>query len=170
MTTTADHSAPPSPRSKPADIGGEETSTSLEDPDENSITPVTPNQPRRVSSTIAKERSRNLAWSGSTAIPPNKLPHKHRNHHHDGHRPLSPNKIKQIKKKLFRPSKFEDGDEDPDWWFASTAIPLLAATIAPLANVLSIAALVTYWRMDLDDGNGGLLPPLQGVTIKDPRW
>ena len=37
-------------------------------------------------------------------------------------------------------------DEPQDWWFASTAIPLLAATLGPLANVLSVAALVTPWR------------------------
>lgn len=43
-----------------------------------------------------------------------------------------------------------DDDNDPtDWWFASTAIPLIAATFAPMANVLSIAALVVSWRNDL---------------------
>jgi potassium channel subfamily K, other eukaryote len=63
-----------------------------------------------------------------------------------------------------------DDDEERDWWFASTAIPLLAATIAPLANVVSIAALVTYWRMNLSDGSGGLVQELEGVPFKDPRW
>jgi potassium channel subfamily K len=63
-----------------------------------------------------------------------------------------------------------DDDDDTDWWFASTAIPLLAATMAPLANVLSIAALVTGWRMSLDDGKGGLLEEFQGVPYRDPRW
>ncbi|CAK7215771.1 Potassium channel [Sporothrix eucalyptigena] len=57
------------------------------------------------------------------------------------------------------------------WWFASTAIPLLAATTGPLSNVLSIAALVTPWRVVLPD-NGQL--PLgiddNGVGIKDPHW
>ncbi|KAF2207530.1 hypothetical protein CERZMDRAFT_6163, partial [Cercospora zeae-maydis SCOH1-5] len=61
-----------------------------------------------------------------------------------------------------------DDDEEPTWWFASTAIPLLAATLGPLANVLSIAALVTYWRMCL----------VRGVSKRDahecfwddPRW
>ncbi|KYG43662.1 hypothetical protein M433DRAFT_71167, partial [Acidomyces richmondensis BFW] len=69
-------------------------------------------------------------------------------------------------------------------WFASTAIPLLAATIGPLANVMSIAALVTYWRMCLVDGatretaaqciwNGDkseLVSQIQGQTYRDPRW
>ena len=78
-----------------------------------------------------------------------------------------------------------DDDEEQDWWFASTAIPLLAATIGPLANVFSIAALVTYWRMCLITGvvgeaeaqkckYDGILntigPDLEGVPFIDPRW
>lgn len=63
-----------------------------------------------------------------------------------------------------------DDDEDTDWWFAGTAVPLIAATLAPLANVLSLAALVTYWRENLDDGHGNRLPELQGVPFRDPRW
>ena len=77
-----------------------------------------------------------------------------------------------------------DDDEDQDWWFASTAIPLLAATIGPLANVLSIAALVTPWRMclltgiDRDQahecayaGDRNLIgADLDGKTFADPRW
>jgi potassium channel subfamily K len=63
-----------------------------------------------------------------------------------------------------------DDEDNVDWWFASTACPLLAATIAPLANVLSIAALVTYWRMNVSDGNGGLVPDFEGHPFKDPRW
>lgn len=75
-----------------------------------------------------------------------------------------------------------DDEDEQDWWFASTAIPLLAATIGPLANVLSIAALVTSWRMCLVanvedaavcrwDGDGtSLLPQLQGQDYSDERW
>ena len=57
------------------------------------------------------------------------------------------------------------------WWFASIAIPLLAATIGPLANVLSIAALASKWRVDLP--NNGQLPEGTddaGVDIADPKW
>ena len=76
-------------------------------------------------------------------------------------------------------------DEYQDWWFAGTAIPLLAATIGPLANVFSIAALVTYWRMCLVRGVNGLsdaaqcvydgnadtlLHSLYGHPFKDPSW
>ena len=78
-----------------------------------------------------------------------------------------------------------DDDEYQDWWFAGTAIPLLAATIGPLANVFSIAALVTYWRMCLVRGVDGLsdaaqcvydgnadtlLHSLYGHPFKDPSW
>ncbi|PPJ61390.1 hypothetical protein CBER1_10626 [Cercospora berteroae] len=81
------------------------------------------------------------------------------------------------------PRSWNDDDE-PTWWFASTAIPLLAATLGPLANVLSIAALVTYWRMCLVKGvdetgasecawdslSASLVPELNGQEFADPRW
>lgn len=77
-----------------------------------------------------------------------------------------------------------DDDEEQSWWFASTAIPLLAATIGPLANVFSIAALVTEWRMCIVTGvtpnnaeqclyNGDhsmLGAQLDGHSFTDPRW
>jgi hypothetical protein len=73
------------------------------------------------------------------------------------------------KLKMFRMRPYYD-DEPSDWWFASTAAPLLAATSAPLANVLSIAALVTPWRMNVNDGSGGIVPDFDGVMFGDPRW
>ncbi|PBP22292.1 voltage-gated potassium channel [Diplocarpon rosae] len=62
-------------------------------------------------------------------------------------------------------------DLPQDWWFASTAIPLMAATIGPLANVLSIAALVSKWRVTLPN-NGALPEGVDGLgtPIKDPDW
>lgn len=62
----------------------------------------------------------------------------------------------------------DDDDEAQDWWFASTAIPLLAATTGPLANVLSIAALITPWRAKYDTGFVGVDTHTTGYT--DPRW
>ncbi|KAI1488367.1 hypothetical protein F5X96DRAFT_680541 [Biscogniauxia mediterranea] len=62
-------------------------------------------------------------------------------------------------------------DLPQSWWFASTAVPLLAATQGPLSNVLSIAALVTAWKLDLP--NNGQLPEGaddNGVPKADPRW
>jgi potassium channel subfamily K len=89
-----------------------------------------------------------------------------------------------------RPHNHEDDEVDASWWFASTAIPLLSATLGPLANVLSIAALVTSWRECLIPGadsyeaasecrwdqqamiaaNYTLLPELQGIEFTDPLW
>ena len=62
----------------------------------------------------------------------------------------------------------DDDDEDQDWWFASTAIPLLAATMGPLANVMSIAALVTPWRNNYAAGNLGVDELSMGFD--DPTW
>jgi hypothetical protein len=71
--------------------------------------------------------------------------------------------------RTFKMRAFED-DEGVDWWFASTACPLLAAATVPLANVLSIAALVTPWRVDLSDGFGGTVPDFAGIPYPDPTW
>ncbi|KAF1913058.1 potassium channel-like protein [Ampelomyces quisqualis] len=65
-------------------------------------------------------------------------------------------------------NRWKEGQES-DWWFASTGIPLMAATLGPLANVSSIAALVTSWRQTnfLD---GEILSDFDGVPYQDPRW
>ncbi|KAL8746325.1 MAG: hypothetical protein Q9190_001644 [Brigantiaea leucoxantha] len=62
----------------------------------------------------------------------------------------------------------DDDNAPQDWWFASTAIPLLAATSGPLANVMSIAALVTSWRNDYNPQYPGV--DTQSVGYPDPRW
>jgi hypothetical protein len=56
-----------------------------------------------------------------------------------------------------------------DWWFASTGIPLLAATLGPLANVSSIAALVTSWRQT-NVVAGEPVSDFDGVPFADPKW
>lgn len=62
-------------------------------------------------------------------------------------------------------------DDDPtDWWFASTAIPLLAATFAPMANLLSIAALVVYWRNEIRDPDDPALLYATSYGKRDPAW
>lgn len=74
---------------------------------------------------------------------------------------------KQLWKFKLRP----DEDEEPqDWWFASTAIPLLAATTGPLANVMSIAALITSWRNNYDPAYPGQDLYSYKFPIRDPRW
>ncbi|MCJ1309513.1 Potassium channel [Agyrium rufum] len=77
----------------------------------------------------------------------------------------SPTHVKQVWKFRMRPA---DDDEPQDWWFASTAIPLLAATTGPLANVMSIAALVTSWRNNYNPDYPGQEPYSTGYP--DPRW
>ncbi|KAL4783401.1 hypothetical protein BJX76DRAFT_348620 [Aspergillus varians] len=63
-----------------------------------------------------------------------------------------------------------DDDEPQDWWFASTAIPLLAATTGPLANLMSIVALVSPWRSNIHwDQSSVDGTPVQ-VDFGDPRW
>jgi potassium channel subfamily K len=64
--------------------------------------------------------------------------------------------------------RWKDGEQS-DWWFASTGIPLLAATLGPLANVTSIAALVTPWRQT-NIINGERISDFNGVPFTDPKW
>jgi len=62
----------------------------------------------------------------------------------------------------------DDDGEPRDWWFCSTAIPLLAATTGPLANVTSIAALVTSWRNNYDPAFPNV--DAQSKGFPDPKW
>lgn len=63
----------------------------------------------------------------------------------------------------------KDDDEDSDWWFASTAIPLIVATFAPMANMLSIAALVVYWRNEVTTDDPATKYSTS-VGRRDPQW
>lgn len=61
-------------------------------------------------------------------------------------------------------------DDDPtSWWFASTAIPLIVATFAPMANMLSIAALVVSWRGTITQDTPALMYST-ARPIPDPHW
>lgn len=60
-------------------------------------------------------------------------------------------------------------DEPTDWWFASTAIPLIVATFAPMANMLSIAALVVSWRLNTTTDDP-VTRYSTGVPDPDPQW
>jgi potassium channel subfamily K len=57
-----------------------------------------------------------------------------------------------------------------DWWIASTAIPLVAATAGPLANVMSIVALVSTWRNTIEFDSTGPDGGHTEVGIADPQW
>lgn len=63
-----------------------------------------------------------------------------------------------------------EDDLPTDWWFASTAIPLIAATFAPMANLLSIAALVVSWRNNVTEPDDDMNYQATSVGYPDPRW
>lgn len=63
-----------------------------------------------------------------------------------------------------------EDDLPTDWWFASTAIPLIAATFAPMANLLSIAALVVSWRNNLTEPENDPNYQATSVGYPDPKW
>ncbi|KAF2760520.1 voltage-gated potassium channel [Pseudovirgaria hyperparasitica] len=94
----------------------------------------------------------------------------------DGDGPGGSTNLKDVNEPLDEVSRWKDGEknyengQESDWWFASIGVPLLAATLGPLANVLSIGALVTYWRMTVVDGDGNALAELDGIPFPDPRW
>ncbi|OAL35386.1 hypothetical protein AYO20_05236 [Fonsecaea nubica] len=70
--------------------------------------------------------------------------------------------------------KFRSVDDDlpTNWWFASTAIPLIAATFAPMANLISITALVVPWRNRLTQSKTEFPLTYQSTSVgySDPRW
>ncbi|KAJ5757600.1 uncharacterized protein N7511_006294 [Penicillium nucicola] len=63
-----------------------------------------------------------------------------------------------------------EDDEPQSWWIASTAIPLVAAATGPLANVMSIVALVQPWRNDIISKTDGPAGNWQEEGYPDPRW
>ncbi|RHZ55763.1 potassium channel family protein [Aspergillus thermomutatus] len=50
------------------------------------------------------------------------------------------------------------------WWFLSTAFPLIAATLGPLASSFSICSLTEQWRSYTADGS------LRQISVEDPTW
>lgn len=66
-----------------------------------------------------------------------------------------------------RPS---EDDEPQSWWIASTAIPLVAATTGPLANVMSIVALVMPWRSKIISNEHTAAGTSIQEGYADPHW
>lgn len=65
------------------------------------------------------------------------------------------------------PIQNDEAHLDPSrWWFASSAFPLIAGTLGPVANAFSICALVRPWRQKFLPGSD--LDKAQFVT--DPIW
>lgn len=172
---TADTSTPPSSTGKAnGDLkASHDANPSLDTPeDEKKVSPVlnsdniqstTPSQ--RTSEESPDRDGNHIIWNAGT-----NNSHVHRNgiYHHP--KPEEEEESVEPERKFKIRLRGYDDTDDVDWWFASTACPLLAATIAPLANVLSIAALVTFWRMNINDGHGGLVADFEGLPYPDPRW
>jgi potassium channel subfamily K len=62
----------------------------------------------------------------------------------------------------------DDFMQPSQWWFASTACPLLAGTFGPMASGFNILALVHSWRQSLPDLTHTYEG--EGHTIQDPPW
>lgn len=52
------------------------------------------------------------------------------------------------------------------WWYASTEIPLIAATFGPMANAFSICSLSQKWREIVTSGDS----PYGGQEVADPAY
>lgn len=52
------------------------------------------------------------------------------------------------------------------WWFASSAFPMIAATLGPVASAFSICALVRPWRQEILEGE----VINTASFVKDPIW
>ncbi|KAH7161558.1 hypothetical protein EDB81DRAFT_348472 [Dactylonectria macrodidyma] len=68
-----------------------------------------------------------------------------------------------------RDAKFFNDDahlEPTRWWFASSAFPMIAGTLGPVASAFSICALVRPWRQQLPLGTN----VEDAKYIADPSW
>ncbi|KAK7736531.1 hypothetical protein SLS53_006962 [Cytospora paraplurivora] len=65
------------------------------------------------------------------------------------------------------PIQNDEAHLDPSrWWFASSAIPMIAGTLGPVASAFSICALVRPWRQQFPPGSDIDKAPF----IADPIW
>lgn len=61
----------------------------------------------------------------------------------------------------------EDAHLDPSrYWFASSAFPMVAATLGPVASAFSVCALVRPWRQIFPPGSD----IDKAVFVDDPDW
>ncbi|KXX83472.1 Outward-rectifier potassium channel TOK1 [Madurella mycetomatis] len=69
--------------------------------------------------------------------------------------------------KPLEPLQYDHTHLDPSrWWFASSAFPMIAGTLGPVASAFSICALVRPWRQSLPPGTDIDSAPF----IADPPW
>ncbi|KAL6412398.1 potassium channel [Ilyonectria robusta] len=74
-----------------------------------------------------------------------------------------------IESYAFRAKRFQNGDAHlvpSRWWFLSSAFPMLAGTLGPVASAFSICALVQPWRQHLVPGGDVQEAPF----IANPSW
>lgn len=65
------------------------------------------------------------------------------------------------------PIQNDEAHLDPSrWWFASSAFPMIAGTLGPVASAFSICALVRPWRERFPPGSDIDKAPF----IEDPIW
>ncbi|KAF6821472.1 Outward-rectifier potassium channel TOK1 [Colletotrichum plurivorum] len=78
-------------------------------------------------------------------------------------------RVVQHEQAKVRDKRFQNDDAhlDPSrWWFASSAFPMIAGTLGPVASAFSICALVRPWRQHLPPGTDiG-----DAVFVPDPKW
>ncbi|KAK2686119.1 hypothetical protein QWA68_015182 [Fusarium oxysporum] len=60
----------------------------------------------------------------------------------------------------------DDSHEPNRWWFLSTAFPMIAGTLGPVASAFSICSLTEPWRQSLVPG-GDIQ---EAVDVADPSW
>lgn len=80
----------------------------------------------------------------------------------DGRAPTAALRREQ-KEKRYR----NDGYFQPKrWWFTATAFPLIAGTFGPIANLMSVCALVQSWREKILPGQ----KEANAIRVPDPKW
>ncbi|KAM4063163.1 ion channel domain-containing protein [Hirsutella rhossiliensis] len=70
---------------------------------------------------------------------------------------------------LLRQPRFQNDDAhlNPSrWWFASSAFPMIAGTLGPVASAFSICALVRQWRQHYPPGTD----IAKAIFVPDPPW
>lgn len=74
-----------------------------------------------------------------------------------------------LRRRKFHKRDFDDAGPQ-SWWIASTAIPLVAAAAGPLANVMSVVALVLSWRSVVVSEEEGPAAKSIQKGYADPHW
>lgn len=90
----------------------------------------------------------------------------HRQHHHHPQRNDKDND-QQAKSTEPKGIRNDEAHLDPSrYWFASSAFPMIAATLGPVASAFSVCALVRPWRQNFPAGSD--IDTAQ--FVKDPVW